>query len=509
MVYRYTQDPRFLATAQQLADYFISHLPSDFVPYWDFSMSGTAPRDSSAAAIAAAGLLELSTYAATQTDRDRYRTAALNIQSSLSSPAYLGDRIATDGTLLHGTANAPGNSGIDISLIYGDYYFVQSCNRARTPPAAPTNLSASPTTAGQISLTWTAQTGSVRYSVKRAAISGGPYRMIAPPPILTANSYTDTNAAPGANYYVVSAINVSGESLNSAEVSANITSAPTSVTLTSSANPSVFGQAITFTASVQSTASGTPTGTITFRDGTAALGTATLTGNIASFTTAGLAAHSHSITALYAGNASFAGSTSPILTQSVSSAATSTALSSSPLATRFGQPLSLYATVSSTNSTVSTGSVTFKDGSTTLQTASVALGKAKISTSKLAVGSHPITALYAGTSNYVGSNSPVLTIVVSKVATTSTLTSSSNPSTFGAAVTFTAIVKASTGVAVTGTVMFKDGATTLGTVTLASGKATFTTALLTAGSHSVTAAFTGGTSFNSSVSTAVSQSVTP
>src|SRR5712671_2305869 len=65
MVYRYTKnDPNvpaatsasFLATAQRLADYFIANLPPDFVPYWDFSQSGTAPRDSSAAAIAASGL---------------------------------------------------------------------------------------------------------------------------------------------------------------------------------------------------------------------------------------------------------------------------------------------------------------------------------------------------------------------------------------------------------------------------------------------------------------------
>jgi unsaturated chondroitin disaccharide hydrolase len=124
MVYRYTKsDPSvpvstsssFLATAQHLADYFINHLPPDFVPYWDFSQSGTAPRDSSAAAIAAAGLFELSAYVA-PTDSARYRTAALNILSSLSSPAYLGDRLATDGILLHGSANVPGNSGVDTSL---------------------------------------------------------------------------------------------------------------------------------------------------------------------------------------------------------------------------------------------------------------------------------------------------------------------------------------------------------------------------------------------------------
>src|SRR4029077_904252 len=127
----------------------------------DFSKSGAAPRDSSAAAIAAAGLLELSTYVS-PADSTRYRTAALNIQSSLSSPAYLGDRLATDGILLHGSANVPGNSGVDTSLIYGDYYFIQGCSRARPTPPAPVNLTATPTSAGQVHLTWDAQSGPIR-----------------------------------------------------------------------------------------------------------------------------------------------------------------------------------------------------------------------------------------------------------------------------------------------------------------------------------------------------------
>src|SRR5438045_4645244 len=137
MTYRYTKDARFLATAQKLADYFISHLPPDYVPYWDFSKCCTAPRDSSAPAIAASGLLELSTYMSTATDQAKYRNAALKIQTSLSSPAYLGTRSGTDGVLLHGSANVPANSGVDVSLVYGDYYFIQGCFRARSAPAVP------------------------------------------------------------------------------------------------------------------------------------------------------------------------------------------------------------------------------------------------------------------------------------------------------------------------------------------------------------------------------------
>jgi IPT/TIG domain/Fibronectin type III domain len=233
MVYRYTKDDpavagatsaSFLTTAQRLADYFISQLPSDFVPYWDFSQTGIAgaPRDSSAAAIAAAGLLELSTYV-DATHSATYRNAALNILSSLSSSTYLGNTTPGLGILLHGSANVPGNSGVDVSLVYGDYYFIQGCNRARSVPTAPTNVTATAALSGQINLAWDAQSGPVRYSVKRSTTSGGPYTTIAPPPILTSNSYTDSGRSQGSTYfYVVSAINASGESPNSAEVSAPV-----------------------------------------------------------------------------------------------------------------------------------------------------------------------------------------------------------------------------------------------------------------------------------------------
>ena len=92
---------------------------------------------------------------------------------------------------------------------------------------------------------------------------------------------------------------------------------PSATTLISSLNPSALGQAVTFTATVTSSATGTPTGTVTFQDGASALGTGTLSGGTATFTTSGLTAGTHSITAIYGGDANFAGSTSPVLTQTV------------------------------------------------------------------------------------------------------------------------------------------------------------------------------------------------
>jgi unsaturated chondroitin disaccharide hydrolase len=133
MTYRETRNPLFLETACKIADFFISHLPDDCVPYWDFFAPDIPdePRDSSAAAIAASGLLELSTLVRDNDKRERYHTAALNILSSLCSPEYLTEGTGSFGILRHGTGSKPHNSEIDVSLIYGDYYFLEALLRYR------------------------------------------------------------------------------------------------------------------------------------------------------------------------------------------------------------------------------------------------------------------------------------------------------------------------------------------------------------------------------------------
>jgi fibronectin type 3 domain-containing protein len=113
-------------------------------------------------------------------------------------------------------------------------------------PAAPTGLTA---TAGnnQVALSWTASSGATSYNVKRATVSGGPYTTVASP---TTASYTDTTAVNGTTYYyVVSAVNTSGESANSTQVSATPTagavllsqSQPVTASSSSGANPAANG----------------------------------------------------------------------------------------------------------------------------------------------------------------------------------------------------------------------------------------------------------------------------
>jgi hypothetical protein len=195
--------------------------------------------------------------------------------------------------------------------------------------------------------------------------------------------------------------------------------ATTTTTVTSSINPSTLGQSLTFTATVTS-ASGTPTGTVTFFDGGTSIGTVTLSGNTATFTTSALTTGSHSITATYNGNATHAASTSSVLTQFVNAAppaTTTTTITSSNNPSTFGQSVTFTATVATASGTP-TGTVTFFDGATNIGSGTLSGNTATYTTSALSVGSHNITSVYSGNSNYATSTSSVLIQVVNTVNTT-------------------------------------------------------------------------------------------
>lgn len=127
--YRHTGDEKYLRASERAADFFVSSLPEDLVPYWDFRLPSNegAPRDSSAAAIAASGLLEL---AAAGVERaEEHRANALAILESLSRLYVPADDDAEEGLLLHGTGNLPMNKNIDMPLIYGDYYYMEALSK--------------------------------------------------------------------------------------------------------------------------------------------------------------------------------------------------------------------------------------------------------------------------------------------------------------------------------------------------------------------------------------------
>jgi hypothetical protein len=194
----------------------------------------------------------------------------------------------------------------------------------------------------------------------------------------------------------------------------------TSTTLASDANPSVYGQAVTFTATVSAADPGgdPPSGTVQFKDGDLVLNTETLSGGAASFTTAALAVAGHSITALYSGDNNFTGSASPVLTQTVNQDATTTTLSSSVNPSIFGQTVTFTATVSASapGGGAPSGLVTFCDGGALLGTASLQWGngvaQATLTTSLLGAGTHAITAVYSGDANFLpGSGSTPLAVL--------------------------------------------------------------------------------------------------
>ena len=186
--------------------------------------------------------------------------------------------------------------------------------------------------------------------------------------------------------------------------------ASTSTMLASGLPSPVFGQPVTFTATVTSAAAGTPTGTVTFFDGANQLGTGMLNAQAsASLSTSSLASGSHAINAVYGADSTFAGSAASPLTQVVNQASTSTTVSSVPNPSSDSEVTVFTATVTATPPGGGTpdGSVQFFDGAASLGTKPLTGGMASLSASGLTMGTHNITAAYSGSSNYVASTSPV------------------------------------------------------------------------------------------------------
>jgi hypothetical protein len=315
----------------------------------------------------------------------------------------------------------------------------------------------------------------------------------------------------------------SGDTSYSSSTSAKLSqtvynSSPATTTkLASSANPSAPGQAVTFTATVTPSGPGTPTGIVTWWDGTTELGSFALNGNSASLTTSTLSLGAHSITANYGGDAVFAASTSAVLTQTVSNTTTTTTTTTSLMSSlnpsTVGQSVTFTATVTPNGSGTPTGSVTFKDGGATLGSANLSGGEASYSTSSLSAGTHSITAVYGGDTNFSASTSSALSQNVNSAsnmggATSTSLSSSLNPAAAGQAVTFTATVAPDGSGTPTGSVTFEDGNTMLGRAELSGGTASYSTSSLSVGPHSITASYGGDANFSSSTSETLTETIT-
>lgn len=275
-------------------------------------------------------------------------------------------------------------------------------------------------------------------------------------------------------------------------------------TVQTSVNPSIYGQNVTFTATVTST-SGTPTGTVTFTvDGVPE--SVELSAGSASFTTF-FNVGTHSIAASYSGDADHSASNSAAVQQVVNPAMTTTVLTSSANPSYVTQSITYTATVTSQFPGYVKGSITFKDGTTVLEgiilpgSLANGAGIASLSEQYSIKGTHSITATYSGDSNNLGSASATLkqTVEALPAATKTVVTTSGSPSLINESVVLTAAVTSSFGPIPDGElVTFLSGTTILATVPLVSGTAAYSTSTLKAGTSAITVKYPGDTDFKAS-----------
>jgi hypothetical protein len=135
LMYRETNDQKYLEQAKHIAAYILNHphLPADKIPYWDFNAPEipNAPRDASAGAVIASALIELSGYVDKPLAENYLGVAETQIRT-LSSPAYFAEK-GTNGNFIlkHSVGAFPFKIEIDVPLTYADYYYVEALLRYR------------------------------------------------------------------------------------------------------------------------------------------------------------------------------------------------------------------------------------------------------------------------------------------------------------------------------------------------------------------------------------------
>jgi hypothetical protein len=279
--------------------------------------------------------------------------------------------------------------------------------------------------------------GTVQFQID-GTNAGSPVNVVTSAGVTTA-SFSTTTLAVG-SHTITAIYGGSGSFARSTGTLAGgltVSQANTNTVVVASTNPSQSGQPVTFTATVTvsapSTAAITPTGVVTFLDGTTPLGTAALAQSngtfTASFTTANLSVGTHNITATYGGDSNYLTSTVTIAqtitdvsispnnpggSSSNNPVSTTTSLFVSSLAVPYGQPIVLIATVTSAGNgpALTTGSVTFMDQGSPLGTVQMVGTALVFNLSTLSPGKHELSAVYSGDVTHVGSSSDGVTVVV-------------------------------------------------------------------------------------------------
>jgi unsaturated chondroitin disaccharide hydrolase len=130
--YEYSRDPRFLETSQACADYYITHCPSDGIPPWDFQATAESRQliDTSAAAIAASGLLRLCRLVPDPMKGHLYWTTAVRILRSLCDKHVARNSDGWEGILKGGVYHVHRDLGVNESVMWGEYYFIEALDTA-------------------------------------------------------------------------------------------------------------------------------------------------------------------------------------------------------------------------------------------------------------------------------------------------------------------------------------------------------------------------------------------
>ncbi len=410
--------------------------------------------------------------------------------AGVTSPACNADIATGSGSLLVvepttttlGSAPNPSAFGQSVTLTAT----VTQTVGPTTPNAGNVTFKDGATTLGLVAVN---ASGVATLSTSALTVAGNPHNLTA--------SYA------GATAFGASSSNTVSQVVNKA-------STTTTVARTAGPNPSVFGQSLTFTATVTPVApgGGTRTGIVTFMDGAATIGTGAVNASgVATLTTTTFAVGAHSITAVYGGDGNFTSSTSSALSHTVNQAGTTTTITSDlPDPSVVGQPVTVNFTVVSGGGTP-TGNVTVTVNDASGNTCSGTVAAGTCSLTLTAAGSKTLTATYASDTNFTGSASSGTPHAVNKANTTTTVTSDlPDPSLVGESVTvnYTVTATAPGAGTPTGNVTVSAGADNC-TGTVAAGTCDITFA--SSGAKTLTANFSGDPNYNTSTSAGVAHTV--
>ncbi len=313
------------------------------------------------------------------------------------------------------------------------------------------------------------------------------------------------------------------DAASTASLQQTVGQTPTQTALTTSTPGIIYGQTAIVVATVTAPggAAVSPGGTVTFSDWSAPVATVNVStsGGVttASLHTSTLVEGSHVLTATYSGDPTFATSTTTVpVTVDVAEASTTVTVTGTSAQSVVGQTVVFTATITSTTPGA-TGTIQFDDNGSMIGTGAVSGGQATLQTSSLALGAHPITAIYEGDDNFVGGSSTnsVLQTVV-PAATSTTVTSAHDPGLVGETIVFSATIAVATpgSGAPTGTVSFSDAGSPLpscqGLVLPADAPPVITCAQAydSAATQDVTANYSGDANFAASAG-AVAERVSP